>query len=87
MICDHFELYDKIKPDIGSFPSSWTCEKCHTTVAITWYPKLEYQPAEQPEGRVHVDVATGKRTLLSEKPECPECDCIGPKKCSEHCGE
>ena len=39
-ICKHPDFHNIIKPDMGSFPSSWTCDKCGMTLAITWIPKL-----------------------------------------------
>lgn len=61
MSCKHRVVYDRIRPDIGSFPSSWTCEDCNTTIAITWVPYLIIPESEKCD---------------EPKPEC-DCICHG----------
>ncbi len=98
MGCDHYELYAKIRADMGSFPSAWMCEGCNTTIAITWIPKLEYRSAEKPEdqlqkiGRLSLEAIMAyyspeELQKLTGGKICFECATIGKTKCSEHCGE
>lgn len=41
MSCQHEDIYNYVRPDMGSFPSSWTCGDCGRTVVIQWLPNLK----------------------------------------------
>lgn len=51
--CSHTRVWDEVRPGMGSFPSSWTCNDCNTTVPIEWIPtplKTRGDNGPSPEG-------------------------------------
>lgn len=74
MSCKHRAVYDRIKPDMGSFPPSCTCEDCNTTVAIKWIPYL-----------IAPDICNCSCHEKEEKCDCEKYSCLNAGRISLSC--
>lgn len=48
MDCKHLSVQYRLLHHGGSYPASWTCEECNTTVAIEWKPELHWLKPDTP---------------------------------------